>query len=83
MKSLHWIVIILFLIASPFLAAFFWENYTAAAIGVVFVGIAGNIIMYDLGAKSRSMVYMWIAIILIIAVLLGIEYILPKISFKG
>lgn len=82
MKPLYKIVIIILLIATPFLAAFFWRNYTAAAIGVVFVGIAGNILMYDLEAKSRSMIYMWVAIIFIVAVLLGIEYILPSISFK-
>jgi hypothetical protein len=82
MKQLYIIVIILIGIALPFLYSFFLGNFTAAAIGIVLIGAAINIVMFDQDVESRSILYMWIAIIIITAVLLGLQSLLPKISFQ-
>jgi len=81
MKQLYTMVLVVMLISFPFLFSFFVGNYTATAIGIVILGGAITIIMYDQNAKSRSMVYMWIAIIILIAALLGISQILPKVTW--
>jgi len=80
MKQLYCIVFTIIAISLPFLFSFFVGNYTATAIGMILIGTAANIVMLDMKAKSRSMVYMWIAIIIIIAVLLGVQSILPRIA---
>lgn len=76
---MSYIIIILIIISLPFLFSFFIGNYTATAIGLVILGASINMIMFEQEAKSRSMLYMWIAFILIIAVLLGVPYVLPGV----
>ena len=82
-KALDKIVIGIIIIALPFIFAFFWKNYTATAIGLTLIGLAVTLkIMIDSKKQSKALWYMWIAIIIINAILLGIEYIIPKISFN-
>lgn len=82
-KTLDWIVIGIIVISLPFLFAFFFQNYTATAIGLTLIGGAITLkVMIDMRRYSKALWYMWIAIIIINAVLLGIQYILPKISFN-
>ncbi len=82
MKQVYWIVLGIIALSTPFLYSFFVGNYTATAIGVVLIGIACQILMFDMKAKSKSMVWMWVAIIIVVSVLLGVEYLIPKISFS-
>ena len=82
-KNSDKIVIGIILIALPFLFAFFWNNFTASAIGVTMIGVAATLkIMIDGKRQSKAIWYMWIALIIIDTFLLGIEYILPKLTFN-
>ena len=81
-KASDWIVIGLVILSLPFIAAVFFQNFTATSIGLVILGGGITIKMFDMKIRSKAIAYMWIAIILIISVLLGIQYIIPKISFS-
>jgi len=70
------------LISLPFLLSFFWDNFTGTAIGLTILGGAMTIKLFDLKVKSKAIWYMWIAIIIVIAFLLGMGYIIPKITFS-
>ena len=81
-KFSDWITLILVITGLIFLATLFLHNYTAAAIGLLLIGGAITLkVMLDSKRQSKALWYMWIAICVIIAVLLGIQYIIPKISF--
>lgn len=82
MNNADKITISVAIISLPFLLSFFWKNYTGTAIGLTILGSAITIKLYDLKIRSKAIWCMWIAIIVINCVLLGIEYILPKISFN-
>lgn len=76
------IVGVLLIISILFIFSFFMGNYTGTAIGLVMFGSALSLKMFDMEVKSRAMIYMWVAIIVMISVLLGTEYLLPKISIN-
>ncbi len=82
MKTTDKIVIGIISISLPFLFALFFSNYTATSIGIVILGAGITIKFFDTGSRSKAIWYMWIAIILIVCVLLGIQYVIPNIKFR-
>ena len=81
-KALDWIVIIIIFLSMPFLIAIFFNNYTATAIGIVILGLGVTIKLFDLKrVHTKVYIIIWTTIIIIISVLLGIQYLIPKINF--
>lgn len=82
-KSLDWIVIIIIILSIPFLLTIFFKNYVATAIGLIILGFGVTIKLFDLKkVPTKVYVIIWSTIIIIISVLLGIQYLIPKINFS-
>jgi len=79
MKQIFQIAVILMAIGLAFLIGIFAGNLMAAAIGFVLIGMGVTILVADKGYKSRAVIYMWIAIIIIDAVLLGLQYLVKDL----
>lgn len=80
-KTSDYFVGILIIIGIIFSFALFFNNYTAVAIGLVFIGIGATIkIMINMKQHSKAIWYMWIAIIILVLFLLGLGEYIPKIK---
>ncbi len=81
-KVLDKIVIGIIVVGFAFLISFFFNNYTGAAIGLVLIGSGITLkCVVDMKKQSKALWYMWIGILVIVLFLLGLEYVIPKISF--
>lgn len=82
-KFTDWAVGILGVIGLLFIFTIFLNNYTATAIGLFLIGCAITLKLFTLKKRPspKTILYIWIVIIILIAVLLGIQYVIPKISF--
>ncbi|MFH2030739.1 MAG: hypothetical protein ABIJ40_09015 [Bacteroidota bacterium] len=82
MKDIIKIAIGFIILGILFILGIFVNNFLAASIGLFFVGVGANLIMFSQNAKSRSMIYMWVVILILIAVLLGLQYLIKDLSIN-
>lgn len=80
MKKIQQICLALIILGIVFFLWGVFNNLAISVFGLIIFGAGINLLMFDSKAKSRSMIYMWIAIILLSLVLLGLQYLIKDIK---